>query len=485
MKLSNKEFFKISFLYTAVAALPPFLNLFVRPLIEGDGKLGPADFSQIEITETFISLAFIIAIFAMSNAISRFFYDYDDNKKELNQLISSIFSSILGRGILILILAFIFRNQIGSLFSQPALQDFSKYGYAAILVGIFRAINTTAFALYRNERKVRRFLIFGFLLGIFRSAFQIVGVLYFDMSFVGYVYGSAIGSGIISVIILILAYSRTGFYYKRTLLRPVNKFSLPLFEYAFILWGINFADRYFLEGSPEILGIYSQAMILGRGIEIIIQGLQSATQPEMFQMMKEGIDKNLSEIKKLTHLIMAQSQLLIALAIIPAMLYCMIFKTELRLASGLISIVFIKYILRTQYILLALPIYFNKKTNLFLYLNIGVLALNLVLLYFLVPLWKAYGAIAAMLISQSIMVVGLYIVQDKVAHIKWNRNKLLYFPFVVILITVILEIVKVKFNIEPLVTSSLVVMVIISSLFILYKNEIGGILNKFRRKYKV
>lgn len=90
-----------------------------------------------------------------------------------------------------------------------------------------------------------------------------------------------------------------------------------------------------------------------------------------------------------------------------------------------------------------------------------------------------------MLISQSIMVVGLYIVQDKVAHIKWNRNKLLYFPFVVILITVILEIVKVKFNIEPLVTSSLVVMVIISSLFILYKNEIGGILNKFRRKYKV
>ncbi|MCB2221775.1 MAG: polysaccharide biosynthesis C-terminal domain-containing protein [Bacteroidetes bacterium] len=482
MKLNNKEFFKISFLYTAVAAFPPLLNLFVRPLIEGDGKLGPADFSQIEITETIISLAFIIATFAMSNAISRFFYDHNEDKKKLSLLISSVFNSILGRGVLLLLIAYLFRNQIGQLFTQVELQDFSKYGFAAILVGIFRAINTTAFALYRNERKVRRFLTFGFLLGIVRSAFQIIGVFYYDMSFVGYVYGSAIGSGIISLAILLLAYSRSGFHFNLKIMKPVNRFSLPLFEYAFVLWGINFADRYFLESSPEILGIYSQAMILGRGIEIIIQGLQSASQPEMFQMMKEGIRENLSEIKKLTHLIMAQSQLLIALAIIPAMIYCMIFKTELRLAAGLIAIVFVRYILRTQYILLALPIYFNKKTSVFLYLNIVVLVINLALLYFFVPIWKAYGAIAAMLISQTIMVIGLYMLQNRIAHIPWNLNKLLYYPFGIIIFTIIAELVKIRFDLNPFITSSLVVAAIFVSLFLLYKNEIRGILIKIRNR---
>jgi O-antigen/teichoic acid export membrane protein len=265
-------------------------------------------------------------------------------------------------------------------------------------------------------------------------------------------------------------------------MKPVNRFSLPLFEYAFVLWGINFADRYFLESSPEILGIYSQAMILGRGIEIIIQGLQSASQPEMFQMMKEGIRNNVADIKKLTHLIMAQSQLLIALAIIPAMIYCMIFKTELRLAGGLIAIVFIRYILRTQYILLALPIYFNKKTGVFLYLNIGILVLNLLLLYFLVPLWKVYGAITAMLFSQTIMVIGLYILQNRIAHIPWNLNKLLYYPFGIILFTIVAEWVKIRFNLNPFITSSLVVAVIFFSLFLLYKNEIKGMLIKIRKR---
>lgn len=114
----------------------------------------------------------------------------------------------------------------------------------------------------------------------------------------------------------------------RKILKPANKFAFPLFEFAFVAWGINFADRYFLESTPVTLGIYAQALLLGRGIEIIVQGFQGAVQPEMFRMMKDGIAKNVGEIKKISNLLMAQSQLLIAASIIPAMLYCLIFKTD-------------------------------------------------------------------------------------------------------------------------------------------------------------
>ncbi|MEZ5196497.1 MAG: hypothetical protein R2764_08885 [Bacteroidales bacterium] len=388
MKLDNKEFFKLSFLYTAVAAFPPLLNLLVRPLIEGNGKLAPADFSQIEITETIISLVFIIATFAMTNAISRFYYDYTDDKQGYKQLISSIFNSILLRGLIIFVLAYVFRDYIGKVFSQPALQDFSSYGFAAIIIGINRAINMTAFALYRNEKKVRFYLILSFSLGLIRSIFQLVGVFYYDMSFIGYVYGSCVGSTFISILILYYTYRQSGFHYSRKILRQPNRFALPLFEYAFVAWGINFADRYFLESSPVVLGIYAQALALGRGIEIVLQGLQGASQPEMFRLMKDGINKNLDEIKKLSNLLMAQSQLLIAAAIIPAMAYCLVFKTELRLAAGFIAIVFVRYILRTQYIVFSFPVYFEKRTKVFLWLNLVVLVVNLLLLYFLVPvLW--------------------------------------------------------------------------------------------------
>ncbi len=473
MKLDDKEFFKLSFLYTAVAAFPPILNLLVRPLIEGEGKLVPADFSQIEITETIISLVFTVATFAMSNAISRFYYDYLDDKKGRNKLVSGIFNSILIRGVILFVIAYIFKDYIGKLFTQPALQNFPEYGFAAVIIGVNRAINITAFALYRNEKKVRKFLFISLALGLLRSVFQVIGVFYYDMSFIGYTYGSAVGTTIISIVILYLIYRNSGFHFSFNFLKPVNHFSFPLFEYAIIAWGITFADRYFLESSPTLLGIYSQALILGRGMEIILQGLQGASQPEMFRLMKDGIIKNVDEIKKLSHLLMAQSQFIIAVTIIPAMIYCMIFKTELRLAGGFIAIIFMRYIQRTQYIIFSFPVYFEKKTKVFLYQNIVVLAVNLALLYFLVPLWGAYGAIAAILTSQTLQVLGIYLYQNSILHIPWNLNKLLIYPFIIIGLTVALEVVKLKTDLNPFITSSIVVIVILLSMVILYRNELA------------
>lgn len=478
MKLDNKEFFKLSFLYTAVAAFPPILNLFVRPLIEGEGKLAPVDFSQIEITETIITLVFITATLAMTNSIARFYYDFKEDKPGSDKLISSIFNSILIRGFIILVIAYFLRNYIGQIFSQPELQDFSRYGFAAILVGISRAIYMTAFALFRNEKKVRMFLLLSLLVGILRTAFQLIGVFFFDMSFVGYVNGTLVGSGIVSIFILAYVYRRTGFHYDTSIMKPVNQFAIPLFQYAFIAWGISYADRYFLESVPVVLGIYSQVLNLGRGMEIILQGLQGASQPEMFALMKDGINKNIDDIKKLSHLLMAQTQTIIALAIIPAMLYCSIFNTELKKASELISIFFIVYLLRTQYIIFSFPVYFEKKTKFFLYLNLVVLAVNLLLLYLLIPLWQAYGAIAALLCSQSIQVVGTYLYQKKIVPISWNLKKLMVFPFIIIMITITLEIIKLRNGFNPFIISGIVVFAIFASLWFLYKNEIGKYLAK-------
>jgi len=218
--------------------------------------------------------------------------------------------------------------------------------------------------------------------------------------------------------------------------------------------------------------------ILGKGVELILIGLQGASQPEMFRLMKDGISKNINEIKKLSHILMAQSQLLIMIAIIPAMAYCLLFKTDIRLAIGFVAIVFIRYILRTQYVIFSFPIYYLKKTKIFLYLNLVVLLLNLALLYYLVPILGAYGAIIAILASQSLQVIGIYFYQKTVVKISWNLNKLLIFPFGIVAITIIIEILKLQFDLSYYISSFAVVFVILSSLLILYKNEIQKIVSK-------
>jgi len=399
-----------------------------------------------------------------------------------HKLVSTVFNSILFRGLIILGLAWVFQDYIGKVFSQPALQDFSSYGFLAIIIGINRAINMTAIALYRNEKKVRRFVMLNIMLGVFRAGFQLIGVFYYEMSFIGFLWGGAIGSSLTSIGILIYCWSSSGFSIDFKLLKELNRFAFPLFQFAIIFWGITYSERFFMEDMATQLGIYIVAINLALAFEKILTGVQSAAQPEIFRFMDAGIKEHTESIKKLSNLLLAQTQVLIALAIIPAMLYLTIFyKTDLRLAYTIIAILFIKLIVRTQFHIFSYGVYFKKKTKYFLYVNTFTLLINLGLNYLLVPLMSFYGVIIASYAALSIQAVFFYFISKKLTGINWNKKKLLIYPFAIVFFTGLLEYLKIEFDLNPYMTSSLVIIVIISSLTILYKTEIRQIINKYLR----
>ena len=482
MKLNLKEYFKLSAIYIVVATLPPGLQLIIQPIIEGPDRLGPVDFSQLGISEIITSFVFTVAIFSMGNAIARFYYDHKDKESGYHKLVSTIFNSIIFRGLIILGLAWVFRDYIGNIFSQPALRDFESYGYLAIIIGINRAINLTAATLYRNEKKVRRFVLLMVSLGIFRAGFQVIGVFYYDMSFIGFLWGGAIGSSITSIIVLLYTWYSCGFRFNIKLLNELNRFAYPLFQVAIIIWAIYYAERFFMEDQADDLGIYIVAFGLALGLEKILIGIQSATQPEIYRFMDDGIETNAENIKKLSNLLLAQTQVLIALAIIPAMLYLTLFyTTDVRLAYGLITIIFAKFILRTQFLIFSYGVYFKKKTMYFLYVNTLALLVNLTLNYFLVPILSYYGVIIATYAAHFIQAICFYFISKKLTAIRWNRKKVLFYPFIIVLFTALLEYLKIRFSINPYVTSSAVILIIIGSLSLLYKAEIHQIFNKYLR----
>jgi O-antigen/teichoic acid export membrane protein len=206
------------------------------------------------------------------------------------------------------------------------------------------------------------------------------------MSFVGYVWGTAIGSGITSLSLIIYIYYHTGIKYDFQLMKAVNKFARPLFQYGIVSWGVLFADRFFLEASPTELGIYDTALKFALGFLMIAQGLNGAAQPELFRMMKTGFKEKEDEIKKISNILLAQTQVLIALIILPTMLYLtFLYETELKLASGLITIIFVRFLLREQFIIFSNPVYYLKKTRVFFYINSVALVVNVGLNYFLIP----------------------------------------------------------------------------------------------------
>ena len=81
MKFNLKDYLKLSLLYTFAASFPALLQIFILPIIEGEGRLGAVDFSQMAISESISTFVGTFILFSMTSAISRFYYDYIEDKK--------------------------------------------------------------------------------------------------------------------------------------------------------------------------------------------------------------------------------------------------------------------------------------------------------------------------------------------------------------------------------------------------------------------
>jgi O-antigen/teichoic acid export membrane protein len=476
--INLKEHFKLSAIYTIFAVFPALLQLIVLPLIEGESLLGATDFGYLAITEVIISLVFLICTFGMGGGVARFYYDYKDDKKGYNQLVSSVLNGILGRGLLIMGLVLVAGQFVGRLFPVAPLQDFHEYGHVLVIAGLNRSVIATLLVLYRNEKRLKAFIVVSLSSAIFRSGFQLGGVFLYDLSFIGYIYGTATGGALVSFSLAIYTYFTCGFHVNRTIIKAINQFAGPLFITEFLYWGLLFSDRFFLLNSPDQLGIYDNALKFAVGIQMILQGLTGAAQPEIFRYMKEGSIKRSSDIRTLCNLYIAEATVLITILILPVMVFISLFyETELTMSSGLVGIIFVRFILRAQYQIFSWPLLYRKKTILFIFINITVLGINLGINWLITPVMGYYGAITAFLIAYIVQIAGLKILQNRLAPVSYNNIKTFYFPMAIIFIAASLEIIKVAVSGEPFLYSSILVLVIFAGLFFIYKSELIKILS--------
>ena len=477
--INLREHFKLSAIYTFFAAFPALLQLIVYPVIEGEARLGATDFGYLAITEAIVSVVFLICTFGMGAGIARFYHDHPGKSAGYGHLVSSILTGIIGRGLLLLGVVFIMAPRIGQLFPHEALQDFGRYGPSLVIAGLNRSVIATLLVLYRNEKRVRAFVIVSIFSGILRSGFQVAGVFLYDLSFIGYVYGTALGGTFVAVALVVYTYTSCGVHYKRPLLHSLHRFAAPLFLTEFIYWGLLFGDRFFLLNNTEELGIYDNAMKFAIGVQMIIQGLTAAAQPEIYRYMKEGFTKREAEIKTVSSLFIAESAGIIALAIIPVMLFINIFyETELTMSAGLVGIVFVRFMLRAQYQVFSWPLLYRKKSLVFFLINSVVLVINLGLNWLLTPRVGYYGAVTAFMTAFVIQIVLLRIVQHRKAPVSYNSMKVFWFPLSIIMVAALSEVVKVLFSLNPYFSAVFLVFYILGGLAVIYRAEIQRVLSR-------
>jgi O-antigen/teichoic acid export membrane protein len=485
MTLGSKKIFKTLILYGLTGTFPSIINILILPFIEGPTKLNAVDFSHIAIIESIVVFGWLIASFSGGNVISRFYYDFVDSKPEFNKFISTFFISIILRG-LFLFLLFLFLSDLpGRIFIQPELQSFSVYGPIAIIIGINRSLNTALTALLRNQKKVFFYTIFNISTGLLRGIGQVVGLFFIEMSFKGYLYGIFISSLITGVFILVYILYSYGVNYHRQIFKQINQFAIPIFYYELILWIMTYADRYLLEKYPVNLGLYETVTRFALGIRMIIHGFNNAVQPEIYGYFKSGIKQNEKSIRQVANIFILVSQVLIISSIIPVMLYLYYFcDSNIQEAYSFVPIIITLLILKSQFMVFTAPVLYFKDTKMLMYTNIigAILAISINIL--LIPHLKIYAPLLAIGISDFFIILCIKHIETKKYNINWNQKKIFYSPIIIVIIAGLLELIKVKLNINPFIISFILITIFIMSIGSLYRGEITTITKKILLKEK-
>jgi len=482
--INLKEHIKLTGVYTFFAVFPALLQLIVYPVIEGTDRLGAQDFGYLAIAEALLSFLVIFCLNGMAITIARYYYDYCDEKSGYKKLVSTIFSGVIIRAAVIIALLVVFSPIIGSFFPKGPLQNFESYGIFLGIIAFNRSVISVALSLYRSEKSIRNFISVSLISGLCRSLFQIIGVLYFDLSFIGYLMGTAIGGSIANISILTYTYFNNGIHFSSTIRKQLRSFALPLALTDIMYWGIMFFDRFLLMKNPTQLGIYDNAMKFAAGVLFITQGLAGSVQPELFRLFKKGIKENEKDIKSLSNIFVAENILAVGVFALPLILFINIFyETELLLSAGLLMIILVKFVFNAQFQIFSWPILYNKNSKLYFLLNLITFLVLVGLNILLVPSLGYYGSIISFLAAGFVQVFAFYLAQRKIIAIPWNLKKVMLFPITIVLFTVIMEYIKIHFELNPIITSIIVVVYIFSGLILLYKTDILKILSKIKQRY--
>lgn len=477
-----KEHFKLTALYTFFAAFPAVLQLVVYPVIEGNDRLGAEDFGYLAVAEALLSFLVMFALYGMAITISRYYFDVKDDPDKYRKLVSTIFTGVVIRGGFILLLVVVFADFFGGFFKEPALADFRQYGHYLAIIAFNRTVIMVALALYRNAKMVQMFVVVSLLSGLARSVFQVVGVLYFDLSFIGYLTGTAIGGGTAALVILIHTYARCGFHYSRSVTGSLTKYAFPLFMADIVVWGIMFFDRFLLVNDPESLGIYDNALKFAMGIQFVTQGLSGYVQPELYRMFNHKGERDDKGIRSQSNLFMAENIGIISILMLPVMVFiAWFYETSLVISAGLIPLVFARYILYAQYQIFLWPILFLKRTSAFLYVNLAVLVLVIALNLWLIPHYGYYGSILAALAGGLLQVGCFYLIQQRLMPFRWNMTKMIWFPLMFIAVMMILEWLKHHMSLDPFVAAGLLTTFSLVFLAVMYRKEFQSIAKKYLR----
>lgn len=395
---------KNSIIYSACGILLKCFNFFLLPLYTA--VLSTEDYGITTIVTSFVGTSVYIVGCSLYSAVLRFYVELKNDEQRLKRFYGSVVSFIFLSGIIFFII-FTIAKDILSVYVFSGVDYFP-----IILLTLVLLIVQCQYMVYEQILKSRqqafKFAILTVSVFLIMAVCNIVFIVFMKMGATGYVLATLVSHAFGTLVFLIdmIKSKSVHLCIDQQLLKDSLKYSIPIIPHNMSSLLASFISKILISGTQTLsaLGIYSIASNFGNIANTMISCVESAYCPWLFEKIGSGEDGYKKTVRTMSGLLTYVLGFLFIGISLFSQDYIFLFIDK-KFSGAWIYVpfivsVFLIKIICTFYIGVLL---YNKKASKVVFLStLSSSLLNIILSAYLIPLYGAFGSIAADLISMSL-----------------------------------------------------------------------------------
>ncbi|MEP1034888.1 oligosaccharide flippase family protein [Ekhidna sp.] len=392
---------KSSALYGILNFLPLASRFVLFPIFVN--FLSPYDYGVLGLHSTMMQFFLILMLCGLNNTLSRFYFNYKHNRKQLEVFFSTILITVLVVGIVISLTAIFVGPVTYPFLFEDSKYLFFPYGLLSVIFAFTLAINAVILVFLRNEKNLRAYAILAGGAFILSTISESIAILILNADAQGVLIARLLGISVVTFGFLFYYLSKFSFSFNINFIKETSLYSISLLPYTLLGFAYLYLDRIMIENilSVESLAIYSVAFTIASVLEVIINAIDQAVVPEVFSLLKEGQMKNQHRINKIFRVTGVSVLFLACLILAGSPLFILKFvPPTYDLALSLIPVLLVGFLIQFYYGLFSKFLFYSQKASKFLPAINLIATITVFLNIYLIPMLGLLGVGLVMVITR-------------------------------------------------------------------------------------
>ncbi|MFC1721505.1 lipopolysaccharide biosynthesis protein [Patescibacteria group bacterium] len=384
----------------------------------------PANYGRLEIINTFGAILLMLVTFGFGSALMKTYFRDTCNKTERKKLVGTMFMFVLPVAYIILAILLFFSAQL-SLWLLGGT-EWSGLFQILLITTFFSLFMNLAFALLRVQERSKKYTALFLLRFLAVLGLNFYFIIWLELDIKGILLANLITFAIVAFSLIPDVIKSATFKFSSFFFKKLWIFGLPIIPASIAMWFMDLSDRYFIEffRSADEVGIYSLGYKLGMLVNIMIVAPFQLAWPTLYFDVSRRNDAQRIYSKVLTYFTMAATFLALALGVLAPEILRILAGEAYWDAYKVVFLVAISYVFYGMHFVLAPGIHIKEKTKYYPLVVVIPAIANLILNYFIVPVYGMMGAAMTTVICFIGVIILTYFFANHWYPVKYNWKRI-------------------------------------------------------------